>query len=59
MTPGSSGGPWFSDFDPRTGTGRSPRVTSFSYSNTPASVGPYLGAEAQAVYDSVAATPGT
>ncbi|HYJ74847.1 MAG TPA: trypsin-like peptidase domain-containing protein, partial [Kineosporiaceae bacterium] len=59
MTPGSSGGPWFSDFDPRTGTGTLTSVTSFSYTELPGVLwGPYLGAEAQALYDSVAATLG-
>lgn len=59
MTPGSSGGPWFSDFDPRTGTGTLTSVTSFSYSDQPGVLwGPYLGAEAHALYDSVASTPG-
>jgi hypothetical protein len=59
MTPGSSGGPWFSDFDPRTGTGTLTSLTSFSYLEQPGVLwGPYLGAEAQALYDSVASTPG-
>jgi V8-like Glu-specific endopeptidase len=59
MTPGSSGGPWFSDFDPRTGTGTLTSVTSFSYVEQPGVLwGPYLGPEAHALYDSVASTPG-
>jgi V8-like Glu-specific endopeptidase len=59
MTPGSSGGPWFSEFDPRTGTGTLTSVTSFSYVEEPGVLwGPYLGAEAQALYLSVASTRG-
>ena len=57
MTPGSSGGPWFTGFDPRTGTGTLTSVTSFSYTDQPGVLwGPYLGAEAQALYDAVAST---
>jgi hypothetical protein len=57
MTPGSSGGPWFSGFDPRTGKGTLTSVTSFSYSNLAGVLwGPYLGPVAQALYVSVAST---
>jgi hypothetical protein len=59
MTPGSSGGPWFSSFDPRTGTGTLTSVTSFSYVEQPGVLyGPYLGSVAHSLYTSVASTPG-
>jgi V8-like Glu-specific endopeptidase len=58
MTPGSSGGPWFSRFDPRSGRGTLTSLTSFSYTNLPGVLwGPYLGPVAQSLYDSVASTP--
>lgn len=52
MTQGSSGGPWFADFDPAAGVGTITSVVSFKYAND-ASVqyGPRLGAEAKRVYD--------
>jgi len=57
MTPGSSGGPWFSRFDPRTGRGTLTSLTSFSYSDRPGVLwGPYLGSVAQALFASVAST---
>jgi V8-like Glu-specific endopeptidase len=57
MTPGSSGGPWFTGFDQRTGKGTLTSVTSFSYSNLGGVLwGPYLGSVAQALYASVAST---
>ena len=59
MTPGSSGGPWFAGFDPRTGRGTLVSVTSFSYSDQAGTLwGPWLGATAKALYDSVASAPG-
>ncbi|MGZ4604245.1 MAG: trypsin-like serine peptidase [Kineosporiaceae bacterium] len=58
MTPGSSGGPWFSRFDPRTGRGTLTSLTSFSYSDRPGLLwGPYLGPVAQSLYAAVASTP--
>jgi V8-like Glu-specific endopeptidase len=57
MTPGSSGGPWFSGFDQRTGRGTLTSLTSFSYSDVTGVLwGPYLGSVAQALYASVAST---
>jgi hypothetical protein len=57
MTGGSSGGPWLSDFDPRTGRGRLTSVTSFGYTDLPGVLwGPYLGATARALFTQVAAT---
>jgi V8-like Glu-specific endopeptidase len=57
MTPGSSGGPWFSGFDSRTGRGTLTSLTSFSYSDQPGVLwGPYLGSVAHTLYDAVAST---
>ncbi|GII86374.1 hypothetical protein Ssi03_43640 [Sphaerisporangium siamense] len=51
MTGGSSGGGWFTGFDPRTGTGTLNSVNSFKYNFAPYWMfGPYFGQEAQAVY---------
>ena len=59
MTGGSSGGPWLSGFDRRTGTGTVTSLTSFSYSDAPGVLyGPYLGDVARDLYTSVASTPG-
>ncbi|MEC3895855.1 trypsin-like serine protease [Nocardiopsis alba] len=52
MTQGSSGGPWFSDFDPATGQGTISSVVSFKYAddrNT--QYGPRLGAEARQLFE--------
>ncbi len=52
MTGGSSGGPWFLDFDESTGTGVQASVNSFGYTFLPGYMfGPYFGAEAEALYD--------
>jgi hypothetical protein len=52
MTGGSSGGPWFSDFDEATGTGIQSSVNSFGYTFLPGYMfGPYFGADAQALYE--------
>lgn len=57
MTPGSSGGPWFSGFDSRTGKGTLTSLTSFSYVDQPGVLwGPYLGSVAHDLYDAVAST---
>jgi hypothetical protein len=57
MTPGSSGGPWFSGFDQRTGKGTLTSLTSFAYTNLAGVLwGPYLGSVAHALYDAVAST---
>ena len=51
MTGGSSGGPWFIDFDAATGTGLLNSVNSFVYRNDPGTMyGPYFGTEIQEVY---------
>lgn len=52
MTQGSSGGPWFTDFDPATGQGTISSVVSFKYAddrNT--QYGPRLGTEAQRLFE--------
>lgn len=52
MTQGSSGGPWFTGFDPGTGQGTISSVVSFKYAddrNT--QYGPRLGAEAERLFD--------
>lgn len=52
MTGGSSGGPWFLDFDEATGTGVQASVNSFGYSVLPGYMfGPYFGSDAQALYE--------
>ncbi len=52
MTGGSSGGPWFLDFDEATGTGVQASVNSFGYTFLPGYMfGPYFGSEAEALYD--------
>jgi V8-like Glu-specific endopeptidase len=51
MTEGDSGGPWLSDFDPRTGTGFITGVTSFKYAGAERVVySADLGRVAQALY---------
>ncbi|MCR3719028.1 hypothetical protein LY15_000989 [Prauserella flava] len=56
MTGGSSGGPWFSSFDPETGTGVQESVNSFGYTFLPnVMFGPYFGDEAEAVYEQASA----
>ncbi|MGV4924141.1 peptidase [Streptomyces sp. BHT-5-2] len=52
MTGGSSGGPWFTSFNPRTGTGLQSSVNSFGYQFLPNTMfGPYFGADAKNLYD--------
>lgn len=52
MTGGSSGGPWFFDFDEGTGTGVQNSVNSFGYIFFPdVMFGPYYGSEGEAVYN--------
>ncbi|MET9884640.1 peptidase [Streptomyces sp. NPDC006430] len=52
MTGGSSGGPWFQDFNEATGLGTQVSVNSFGYSFLPNRMfGPYFGPEAKAAYD--------
>lgn len=56
MTGGSSGGPWFSSFDPATGTGVQESVNSFGYTFLPnVMFGPYFGDSAKALYDKASA----
>ncbi|GAB2851851.1 peptidase [Streptomyces deserti] len=51
MTGGSSGGPWFTQFDEATGTGLQSSVNSFKYTFLPTAMyGPYFGADAQNLY---------
>ncbi|UOE19836.1 trypsin-like serine protease [Thermobifida halotolerans] len=52
MTQGSSGGPWFADFDPDTGTGTITSLISFKYADdSEIQYGPRLGEEAERVYE--------
>ncbi|MBR8744708.1 serine protease [Nocardiopsis sp. MG754419] len=52
MTQGSSGGPWFADFDPATGQGTIASVVSFKYADDRSTqYGPRLGAEARRLYE--------
>ncbi|MHC0432643.1 trypsin-like serine peptidase [Streptomyces sp. O3] len=51
MTGGSSGGPWFQDFDESTGTGLQTSVNSFGYVFLPGYMfGPYFGDDARDLY---------
>ncbi|SDT47522.1 trypsin-like serine peptidase [Microlunatus soli] len=53
MTGGSSGGPWFDDFDESAGTGVQVSVNSFGYtSDHNAMYGPYFGSVIEDVYSS-------
>lgn len=52
QTGGTSGGPWFTDFDEETGAGMVNSVNSFGYIFQPGVLyGPYFGDEAETVYD--------
>ena len=52
MTGGSSGGPWFLDFDEATGTGLQASVNSFGYTFLPDTMfGPYFGDDIKTLYD--------
>ncbi|MFI0709528.1 trypsin-like serine peptidase [Streptomyces inhibens] len=51
MTGGSSGGPWFTSFDEKTGTGLQSSVNSFGYQFLPDTMfGPYFGDDAKNLY---------
>ncbi|MBA0054167.1 peptidase [Streptomyces sp. AJS327] len=51
MTGGSSGGPWFTDFDESTGQGLQSSVNSFGYVFLPNTMfGPHFGADAETLY---------
>lgn len=51
MTGGSSGGPWFTSFDEKTGTGLQSSVNSFGYQFWPNTMfGPYFGDDAKNLY---------
>ncbi|NKQ56591.1 peptidase [Amycolatopsis sp. K13G38] len=51
MTGGSSGGPWFVNFDEGTGTGLQNSVNSFGYTFMPGYMfGPYFGSDVQNLY---------
>nr|WP_258527946.1 peptidase [Streptomyces sp. NBRC 110611] len=57
MTGGSSGGPWFTSFDEKTGTGLQSSVNSFGYQFLPNTMfGPYFGDDAKNLYDQAQAT---
>ncbi|MDI3423325.1 trypsin-like serine peptidase [Streptomyces luteolus] len=52
MTGGSSGGPWFQDFDEASGTGLQNSVNSFGYTFLPGYMfGPYFGDDAKNLYE--------
>jgi len=56
MTGGSSGGPWFLNFDEGTGTGVQASVNSFGYTFLPGYMfGPYFGADVQNLYNAAQA----
>lgn len=51
MTGGSSGGPWFTKFDEKAGTGLQSSVNSFGYQFLPDTMfGPYFGKDAKNLY---------
>ncbi|MGW0734661.1 trypsin-like serine peptidase [Streptomyces sp. NPDC002851] len=51
MTGGSSGGPWFQDFNEESGTGLQTSVNSFGYTFLPGYMfGPYFGDDAKNLY---------
>lgn len=57
MTGGSSGGPWFTQFDEAKGTGLLSSVNSFKYNFLPNRMyGPYFGADAQNLYQTAQAS---
>ncbi|WP_066364811.1 trypsin-like serine peptidase [Herbidospora mongoliensis] len=57
MTGGSSGGPWFSNFNEKTGAGLLNSVNSFKYNFASFWMfGPYFGGEAQALYNTAQRT---
>ncbi|MDI3387329.1 peptidase [Streptomyces sp. B-S-A8] len=57
MTGGSSGGPWFQDFDESTGTGLQASVNSFGYNFLPGYMfGPYFGEDAKNLYEKAQAS---
>ncbi|MFJ2030902.1 trypsin-like serine peptidase [Streptosporangium sp. NPDC087985] len=57
MTGGSSGGPWFVNFNESTGLGTLNSVNSFKYGfATGWMFGPYFGTDAQAVYEAAQGT---
>ena len=57
MTPGSSGGPWFTGFNPVTGQGTITSVISFYYETVPdVLLGPYLGPQARSLFTNVGST---
>lgn len=52
MTGGSSGGPWFTEFDEGSGTGLQSSVNSFKYNFMPDHMfGPYFGDDAKNLYN--------
>ncbi|MEW1753849.1 peptidase [Streptomyces angustmyceticus] len=57
MTGGSSGGPWFTSFDEKTGTGLQSSVNSFGYQFWPNTMfGPYFGDDAKNLYTTAQST---
>ncbi|MEU8847111.1 peptidase [Streptomyces sp. NPDC048564] len=57
MTGGSSGGPWFTQFNEATGTGLLSSVNSFKYNFLPNRMyGPHFGADAQNLYQAAQAS---
>ncbi|MDI3402907.1 trypsin-like serine peptidase [Streptomyces cavernicola] len=57
MTGGSSGGPWFQDFNESTGTGLQNSVNSFGYTFLPGFMfGPYFGDDAKNLYEKAQAS---
>ncbi|MFG1690109.1 hypothetical protein ACGFNP_58880 [Nonomuraea sp. NPDC049269] len=57
LTGGSSGGPWFQNFNATTSLGNLNSINSFTYSFAPNLMfGPYFGSEAKAVYQAAQST---
>ena len=56
MTGGSSGGPWFTEFDEASGKGLQSSVNSFGYTFLPDTMfGPYFGEDAKKLYETAQA----
>lgn len=57
MTGGSSGGPWFTEFDEGSGKGLQASVNSFGYTFLPDTMfGPYFGEDAKKLYETAQAS---
>lgn len=58
MTGGSSGGPWFSDFEESTGIGTQSSLNSYGYAGVKSMFGPKFNSATKAVFDAADAATG-